>query len=240
LVANFAEGMQKNAAAAKNAAITIASIIWSYLHFSNPEVGPLADADTYGGDFMDLLANGITENQGAVENAVSNVASMVSDKFGETAGAGVTNLLNGMMQSSSENLGGKIKDGISQAFNGLFGNGAENPVITPVVDLTNVDNAASQISGMLNGGSIGVGANLAANVASGNGSTIIQAGTLDIPDHSPEIISAIQDLGERIVSLESQTVSIMSNLKVVMNTNALVGQIAPAIDRALGNLSNRA
>ena len=240
LVANFATGMQNNAVAAKNAAITIASIIWSYLHFSKPEVGPLSDSDTYGGDFMDLLANGITNNQGAVENAVSNVASMVSDKFGETAGAGVTNLLNGMMQSSSENLGGKIKDGISQAFSGLFGNGAENPVITPVVDLTNVDDAANYIQNNLNGSSVGVGANLAANVASGNGSTIIQAGTLDIPDHSPEIISAIQDLGERIVSLESQTVSIMSNLKVVMNTNALVGQIAPAMDRALGNLSNRA
>jgi len=278
LVTNFATGMQNNIETAENAAAAIARVIWSYLHFSKPEVGPLADADTYGGDMIDLLADGITGNKDAIEQAVGNitstisdsfgnmagnvnvgetiadnvtgsqniieqavdgVSSMVSEKFGETAGNGITNLLNGMMQSSSEDLGGKIKDGISQAFNGLFG-GADNPVITPVVDLTNVDDAANYIQNNLNGGSIGVGANLAANVASGNGSTIIQAGTLDIPDHSPEIISAIQDLGERIVSLETQTVSIMSNLRVVMNTNALVGQIAPAIDRALGNLSNRA
>ena len=238
LVTNFATGMQNNASVAEKAAIAIANIIRSYLHFSTPDKGPLADADTYGGDFMDTFAGGMLDNLGTVKDAVSGVASTVRDTLGETASNALSNLIDGTVQSSEQSFMGKLKAGFSQALSSVFGE-TENPVITPVLDLTNVDEGVSQISNKLNGSSIGVGTNLAANVASGNGTTIIQGGTFDMPDHSPEIISAIQNLGDRIVSLESQTVSIMSNLRVVMNTKALVGQIAPEMDRVLGNYANR-
>jgi len=238
LVTNFATGMQNNASVAEKAAIAIANIIRSYLHFSQPDKGPLADADTYGGDFMDTFAGGMLDNLGTVKDAVSGVASTVRDTLGETASNALSNLIDGTVQSSEQSFMGKLKAGFSQALSSVFGE-TENPVITPVLDLTNVDEGVSQISNKLNGSSIGVGTNLAANVASGNGTTIIQGGTFDVPDHSPEIISAIQNLGDRIVSLESQTVSIMSNLRVVMNTKALVGQIAPEMDRVLGNYANR-
>lgn len=238
LVTNFATGMQNNASVAEKAAIAIANIIRSYLHFSTPDKGPLSDADTYGGDFMDTFAGGMLDNLGTVKDAVSGVASAVRDTLSETASNALSNLIDGTVQSSEQSFMGKLKAGFSQALSSVFGE-TENPVITPVLDLTNVDEGVSQISNKLNGSSIGVGTNLASNVASGNGTTIIQGGTFDVQDHSPEIISAIQNLGDRIVSLESQTVSIMSNLRVVMNTKALVGQIAPEMDRVLGNYANR-
>ena len=238
LVTNFATGMQNNASVAEKAAIAVANIIRSYLHFSTPDKGPLSDADTYGGDFMDTFAGGMLDNLWTVKDAVSGVASTVRDTLGETASNALSNLIDGTVHSSEQSFMGKLKAGFSQALSSVFGE-TENPVITPVLDLTNVDEGVNQISNKLNGSSIGVGTNLAANVASGNGTTIIQGGTFDIPDHSPEIISAIQNLGDRIVSLENQTVSIMSNLRVVMNTKALVGQIAPEMDRVLGNYANR-
>lgn len=237
LVTNFATGMQNNASVAEKAAIAIASIIRAYLHFTNPDKGPLADADTYGGDMVQTFADGVANNKDIITQAVDGVSSMISNKFGETGANAFKSFADGAMNSQSGSLIERAKAGVLSMLG--FGDEAVNPVITPVVDLTNVDNAASQISGMLNGSSIGVGTNLAANVASGNGTTIIQGGTFDIPDHSPEIISAIQDLGERIVALETQTVSVMSNLKIVMNTKALVGQIAPEMDRVLGNYANR-
>lgn len=115
--------------------------------------------------------------------------------------------------------------------------GLDNPVISPVLDLTNIVSGAEQIPGILNGNSVSASTDMAQNVMSGKGVTIIQGGPAE--DHSPEIIATIQELGKRIIDLETNMAVQMSNLKVVMNTNALVGQIAPAMDRALGGYANR-
>jgi len=208
LVTNLANGMTNNAKIIRDAAEAIAGVIRAYLHFSKPDTGPLADADTYGGDFVNLFANGITGNSDIITQAVNNLA-------------------------------GTAKDSVVKKIQDLFGveDGIDEPVITPVLDLTNVENGASQIEGMLNGQSVTTSANLAKNIASGNGVTIVQGGAAE--DHSQEIITAITELGDRIVTLENQMASHMSNLKVVMNTNALVGQIAPAMNKALGGYANR-
>lgn len=204
LVTNLANGMTNNAKIIRDAAEAIAGIISSYLHFSEPDVGPLSNMHEWMPDMLQNLANGITDNSSLVEQA--------------------TNLLAGKMSDSFKNLLG-IDDDV------------DDPVITPVLDLTNVEAGASEIPGILNGQSVSASGNLAKNVMSGNGVTIVQGGATE--DHSPEIIAAINELGNRIVSLESQMAAQMSNLKVVMNTNALVGQIAPAMDRVLGGYANR-
>lgn len=208
LVTNLANGMTNNAKIIRDAAEAIAGVIRAYLHFSKPDTGPLADADTYGGDFVDLFANGITGNSDIITQAVNNLA-------------------------------GTAKDSVLKKIQDLFGveDGVDEPVITPVLDLTNIEDGASQIEGLLNGQSVTASTDLAKNIASGNGVTIVQGGAAE--DHSQEIITAITELGDRIVTLENQMATHMSNLKVVMNTNALVGQIAPAIDRALGGYANR-
>jgi hypothetical protein len=238
LVINFHNGMQQYAHLIEEAANSIATIIWSYLHFTKPEVGPMKDADTWGGDMDSTIADGIANNQDIIEQAVNGVASAVSDKFGETGGNAVRNFWDTFTNSESESAAGKARDGIIGAIQGLFSDsGLDQPTITPVLDLSNVEDGLDGLDGMLNGQSVAASANLAKNVSSGNGVTIIQGGSTE--DHTQEIITSIKELGDRIVTLENQMASHMSNLKVVMNTNALVGQIAPAMDRALGVSANR-
>ncbi len=238
LVINFHNGMRQYASLIEDASKAIATIIWSYLHFSTPETGPLKNADQYGGDMLETIANGIKDNQGIIEQAVSKVASGISEDYGEAGANAFNTFLDGFLNSESEGAAGKAKDGIMGLIQNFLGDsGLDQPTITPVLDLSNVEDGIDGLDGLLNGQSLSVGANLAKNVASGNGVTIVQGGAAE--DHSPEIIASIKELGDRIVTLENQMASHMSNLKVVMNTNALVGQIAPAMDRALGVSANR-
>lgn len=204
LATNLANGMRNNVEVVQKAAEYIADAISAYLHFSEPDVGPLSNMHEWMPDMLQNLASGITDNSPLVEQAVDMLAGKISDPL--------------------KNLFGLDDD-------------VADPVITPVLDLSNVQAEAAQIPGMLNGQSVAASADMAKNVMSGNGVTIVQGGAAE--DHSPEIIAAIQDLGNRIVTLETQMASHMSNLKVVMNTNALVGQIAPTMDRWLGTYANR-
>ena len=56
-------------------ASNVAGKIRSFLHFSVPDEGPLADADEYGPDFMKLLASGMEQNIGRIRKAAQKVAS---------------------------------------------------------------------------------------------------------------------------------------------------------------------
>ena len=53
----------------------LAERIRSFLHFSAPDEGPLADYESWMPDFMEGLAKGIERNRGVVERAVRDVAS---------------------------------------------------------------------------------------------------------------------------------------------------------------------
>ena len=53
----------------------LADRIRSFLHFSAPDEGPLADYETWMPDFMKGLASGIEKNRNLVEKAVRDVAS---------------------------------------------------------------------------------------------------------------------------------------------------------------------
>ncbi|PYG84979.1 TP901 family phage tail tape measure protein [Ruminiclostridium sufflavum DSM 19573] len=52
----------------------VAENIRSYLHFSTPDIGPLADYETWMPDFMAGLASGIEKSKGLVTNAVNGLA----------------------------------------------------------------------------------------------------------------------------------------------------------------------
>lgn len=54
-----------------NAVKSVASGIRSFLHFSVPDEGPLADADTYMPDFMKLLSGGIKKGEGGLISQTS-------------------------------------------------------------------------------------------------------------------------------------------------------------------------
>lgn len=67
------------AGAVISAAQSVASRVRSLLHFSVPDEGPLADADTYMPDFMKLLATGIRKNSGGLLDQVRAVAQKVRE-----------------------------------------------------------------------------------------------------------------------------------------------------------------
>ncbi|MDR3668994.1 MAG: hypothetical protein P4L35_19365, partial [Ignavibacteriaceae bacterium] len=77
----------------------VGSTIRSFLHFSTPDQGPLADYEKWMPDFMSGLASGIERNKSLVKNAISNLsndmkfnvnASLVPNVAGAVAGSGST------------------------------------------------------------------------------------------------------------------------------------------------------
>ena len=95
----------------------LADRIRSFLHFSAPDEGPLADYETWMPDFMKGLAGGIEKNRNLVEKAVKAVASdmVVSPKVngmaygyadGTFSGGSMSDLISGISSAVSEALAG--------------------------------------------------------------------------------------------------------------------------------------
>ena len=95
----------------------LADRICSFLHFSAPDEGPLADYETWMPDFMKGLASGIEKNRNLVEKAVWDVASdmVISPKVngseygyadGALSGGNMSDLISGISSAVSEALAG--------------------------------------------------------------------------------------------------------------------------------------
>ena len=78
LVENLASRMTSRLGSLRAAASSLASTIRSYLHFTEPDEGPLADFHTYAPDMMDLFAQGIRENENMLRSQIAD-----SFDFGE-------------------------------------------------------------------------------------------------------------------------------------------------------------
>lgn len=62
LISNFVDGIWANIQSVIDAASSIAETVWEYLHFSEPEKGPLANFSSFAPDMMELFAKGIEDN----------------------------------------------------------------------------------------------------------------------------------------------------------------------------------
>jgi len=79
IVDGIANGIKAAASAVGDAVESVAQNIRDFLHFSEPDKGPLSDFHTYMPDMMKLLVYGITNNMGIVSKAASGVGSAISD-----------------------------------------------------------------------------------------------------------------------------------------------------------------
>lgn len=70
LMANFIAGLNQGMPALRDTVAGIAGTVHSYLHFSEPDVGPLKDFSTYAPDMMALFAQGIRENADLVTDQI--------------------------------------------------------------------------------------------------------------------------------------------------------------------------
>jgi TP901 family phage tail tape measure protein len=73
MIDNFVSGITEMKDKLGEKVNEIAETISSFLHFSLPEKGPLASSDEWMPDFMKNLADGIENNRGLVQNAISNL-----------------------------------------------------------------------------------------------------------------------------------------------------------------------
>lgn len=71
MILSFFDGIVAFISKPIDAVRNLAKNIWSMLHFSEPEEGPLKDFGTYAPDMMRTFAQGITDNRGLVTDAIN-------------------------------------------------------------------------------------------------------------------------------------------------------------------------
>lgn len=72
MVNNLVQGIKDKISTVTDAVGGIASTISSFLHFSEPDVGPLSNFHTYAPDMMRLFAQGIRDNAGLITEAIGS------------------------------------------------------------------------------------------------------------------------------------------------------------------------
>lgn len=71
MIENLIKGIKSKIQGVKDAMNGVGDAIKERIHFTHPDVGPLADADKWMPDMMKLFAQGITDNKGVLTDAVS-------------------------------------------------------------------------------------------------------------------------------------------------------------------------
>lgn len=168
-----------------------------------------------GGYLMEGLANGITNTSDGVDRSLEAVADGALD----------------IAQSSAMRLLDVLND-------------ESDPSIQPVVDLTNAENALDWMDSRLAGDrAVTLSATRSANLAGTvNRNANRQNGKADPNDPEAlsasgnrDVVDAIQSMGERIDGVARA----VANMKVVMNSRKLVGEIKSDMNTALGELAER-
>ena len=72
MIDNLIQGIREKIDMVKNAAGDVAAAIREFLHFSEPDVGPLSDFSTYAPDMMKLFAQGIRDNAYLITDAIGS------------------------------------------------------------------------------------------------------------------------------------------------------------------------
>lgn len=155
------------------------------------------------GEYATLgFANGMAGAQGASDIAAENVAYNALDVMKEIA---------------------------SRAY--LMLNDDLNPVITPVVDMSNISGSAGYLNSLFGTRTIGaISFEKAQSIGMGSYSARMGFSDTNPSDGSQTIVSAINNIQNEVAMLGQR----INNIQVVMNTGALVGAIATPMDSALG------
>ena len=91
MVQGIIDGIQSKIEAVRAKISELAGLISSYIHFSEPDVGPLSNFHTYMPDMMDELVNGINQGIPRVAQAMNGLASnMIPQVNGQAQIAGAT------------------------------------------------------------------------------------------------------------------------------------------------------
>ncbi len=121
LADNMASGIKNNIHKVTSAVNSVADRIKDYLHFSEPDIGPLSNFHTYMPDMIDLMVSGIRDNTSKVKNEIENLAGTMSYTI-DTSGIGNSIQTNAKIEPvrvQSQNLSETLEDILaSQSNNG--------------------------------------------------------------------------------------------------------------------------
>ena len=94
LIDSFVNGIKNAIGKVTSAVSSVANTVKSYLHFSEPDVGPLANFSTYAPDMMKLFAQGIADNTDVVTDQIEksfNFGNLIESSDLSANGAGSYN-----------------------------------------------------------------------------------------------------------------------------------------------------
>lgn len=89
LATNMATGIKNNIHKVTNAVTSVANKIKSFLHFTEPDEGPLSNFHTYMPDMIDLMVSGIKSNTNKIKNEMENLAGTMSYTINTEALTGI-------------------------------------------------------------------------------------------------------------------------------------------------------
>ena len=91
MIDNLLEGIRSKISAVKDQMSNLAGTISSYIHFSEPDIGPLSNAHTFMPDFIKLLAQGIDKGIPQIQGAMTDLTSaMVPSTLTDSMSSGST------------------------------------------------------------------------------------------------------------------------------------------------------
>ena len=245
LVDAMAGGMSSNTRAS-NAAADLATSA------ANAAKGKTNAFQVVGNQLSAGLARGISQGRSRVVNAAAEVVSAAITRAKTKAeiaspsrvmmGVGKffsLGFANGITKygkaatKSSENMVDSSINTVSGMFSSLSSLADDNidvqPTIAPVVDMSNIRTASGYMNGVFADRSFGVRTSLMASSIATSAGTATKAGQFG----SPDVVSAIHEMNARIGVLGEQ----ISNLKMVVDTGALVGQMAGPMDAKFGTMA---
>lgn len=163
------------------------------------------------------------------EHSPSKVFAEIGDFATQGFVQGITNSLGSVSKATTE-MGNRsiagMNSAISRIGDAISTDSFQNqPVIRPVLDLSDVNSGADQMRGIL-----GDNYNLA---LSGSVTSRRLSNSIEIQNRGSAMADAIASLKD---DFRSMTDEIMG-MRIVMDSGALVGSVAPKMDKALGTIS---
>lgn len=99
MINNFIQGIKDKINAVKDAVMSVANTISSYLHFSVPEKGPLHQANTWMPDFMELLAQSMSNSMSLLDPALNATAEHIAELSNIAVNANNSDVINYLAQA---------------------------------------------------------------------------------------------------------------------------------------------
>ena len=173
----------------------------------------------------------------AGEASPSKVFAVIGGYMSEGMAIGISDQ-QGTVENSMTGLVDSAIDGATEAiatFTALMGQEIDsNPVITPVLDLSNVTAGAGFIDGVLSGAR---NINLNSGAVSEYAQTTVPRSGRSTGEYQGTDLSGINS---RLNSLSAQLNNLgnqIGNLQIVMDSGAVVGSISPGVSRSIGQKS---